>query len=342
MKTKFRVLRKVSTTATSAFLRGARTLGLAAALCGLGWMPAHAQSDEIVLTWHGQGTTVIETEGDTLLIDAFFVQNIDIPIPPALADLPGDVKLILLTHGHADHFGNALDLLNDAAASDPPKDLLLAANSELVRNLVSYGLADPRRVIDMNKGGKLVPGQTIQLGRLVPGFNRLFPDVGGVAEIIMVPAEHSSSLFIPLGLPGREDVGGTFVTGGEAVGYLIRFKTGFTLYHAGDTYVFEEMRTIGERHDIDLALLPIGGNFTMDPVDAAFAAVELLRPRFVIPIHYAQGAPRGFSPALTGTPEQFVEALGRRRNVKVVIPERGQQVLLTGAGPNARVTLLGD
>jgi L-ascorbate metabolism protein UlaG (beta-lactamase superfamily) len=193
---------------------------------------------------------------------------------------------------------------------------------------------DPCRVVDWNKGGKLTPDKIIQLGQLVPSLNTRFPHIGNVAEIIMVPAEHSSSLTVE----------GIAEHGGEAVGYLVRFDSGFTLYHAGDTYLFDEMRTLGKRYDIDLALLPIGGNFTMDPVDAAHAVTKLLKPRFVIPIHYTEGAQRpfGFSPALTGTPEEFIEAIGRRGHIEVITPRRGDAVRLTGAGRRARVEIVGE
>jgi L-ascorbate metabolism protein UlaG (beta-lactamase superfamily) len=60
---------------------------------------------------------------------------------------------------------------------------------------------------------------------------------------------------------------------------------GKTIYHAGDTSLFGDMKLIGERHPIDLAFLPIGDNFTMGIEDAAYA-VELLRPHAVVPIHY--------------------------------------------------------
>jgi L-ascorbate metabolism protein UlaG (beta-lactamase superfamily) len=75
-----------------------------------------------------------------------------------------------------------------------------------------------------------------------------------------------------------------FHTLGNPVGFLVRLG-GRTIYHAGDTALFGDMALIGRRHPIDLALLPIGDNFTMGP-DDALEAVRLLRPRRVVPIHY--------------------------------------------------------
>jgi L-ascorbate metabolism protein UlaG (beta-lactamase superfamily) len=68
-------------------------------------------------------------------------------------------------------------------------------------------------------------------------------------------------------------------------GYLIKLEDGFTIYHAGDTGIFSSMKTLGDLYPINLALLPIGGVFTMDPAQACTAA-RLLRARTVIPMHY--------------------------------------------------------
>lgn len=71
---------------------------------------------------------------------------------------------------------------------------------------------------------------------------------------------------------------------GNPCGFLITSE-GKTLYHAGDTGLFYDMKLIGEMNTIDLALLPIGDNFTMGVTDA-IKAVEFLRPKQVVPMHY--------------------------------------------------------
>ncbi|MCK4631962.1 MAG: metal-dependent hydrolase [candidate division Zixibacteria bacterium] len=71
---------------------------------------------------------------------------------------------------------------------------------------------------------------------------------------------------------------------GPPVGFLVTIG-GKTIYHAGDTGLFYDMKLIGEMNDIDLAFVPIGDNFTMDP-DDAIKAVEFLQPKKVVPIHY--------------------------------------------------------
>ncbi len=316
----------VSGISRRSFLRGTAALGIATAFSALPWGSAEAQSGEVRLTWYGQGTTKIEAEGKTLFIDAFFAQH--------EAGTPKQApNLLLLTHGHADHFGVTLKLMSDFP------ELKLAGHSELVRNLVAYKLAQIEQMIDLNIGGRLFQGRTVSiaLGTAPPASQ--LPDLG-VQEIIMVPAVHSSSLFLPPDRVPPERGGGTFANGGEAAGYIVRFKNGFTLYHAGDTNVFEEMRLIGERFKPDLALVPIGGNFTMDPADAAYAVTNLIKPRFVIPIHHPEGAAKGtINPAIYGKPDELIKALGPRKNINVIVPQRGQVVRLSGAGPKARVEI---
>ena len=87
----------------------------------------------------------------------------------------------------------------------------------------------------------------------------------------------------------------------------------------GDTGVFGDMRLIGEMVKPDLVLMPIGGGgqFVMNPADAAFAARELIKAMAVIPMHY------GTNPALPGTPEEFIKALGSNSAVKVLVMQPG-------------------
>jgi L-ascorbate metabolism protein UlaG (beta-lactamase superfamily) len=100
---------------------------------------------------------------------------------------------------------------------------------------------------------------------------------------------------------------------GEAAGVVLQTE-GKTIYHAGDTALFSDMRLIGEDAPIDLALLPIGEHFTMGPKDAA-RAVEFLAPKRVVPIHY------GTFPPLVGDPQEFVRlAKGTGAEIEVLRP----------------------
>jgi L-ascorbate metabolism protein UlaG (beta-lactamase superfamily) len=96
----------------------------------------------------------------------------------------------------------------------------------------------------------------------------------------------------------------TTYPGGEPAGFIIQFENGFKLYHMGDTGLFGDMRLIGDYYKPDLIMIPIGGHFVMDPVDAAYATREMLKPKFAIPIHY------GTFPVLRGTPQEYQIALG--------------------------------
>ncbi len=116
-------------------------------------------------------------------------------------------------------------------------------------------------------------------------------------EIAMVPAVHSSSA-----------PDGSYL--GPATGFVVRFEDGLTIYFAGDTALFGDMRIIRDRHAPDVAFLPIGDRFTMGPEDAAIAA-EWVGAKAIVPMHY------GTFPELTGTVEEL-RAEARPRGVEIL------------------------
>ncbi|HXJ17375.1 MAG TPA: metal-dependent hydrolase [Candidatus Polarisedimenticolia bacterium] len=120
------------------------------------------------------------------------------------------------------------------------------------------------------------------------GMNKGGTQKAGEIEVTMVNALHSC---------GIQD-GDKIIYGGEACGYVIRLPGGFTVYHAGDTAVFGDMKLIGELYAPDLAMLPVGDHFTMGPREAALA-IRLLGVRHVVPMHF------GTFPVLTGKPESL-------------------------------------
>ena len=143
-------------------------------------------------------------------------------------------------------------------------------------------------------------GQGAEVGEM-PG-----PNKGGTVEVegvrfTLVNAFHSSS---------SDD--GDYL--GEATGLVLGFENGTTVYFAGDTCVFGDMQLIGRIYSPDVAVLPIGGHFTMDPREAA-VALELLGAKRCIPCHY------GTFPLLAGTPE---ELRGQARDVEVIALEPGE------------------
>jgi L-ascorbate metabolism protein UlaG (beta-lactamase superfamily) len=118
------------------------------------------------------------------------------------------------------------------------------------------------------------------------------PNKGGTVEAVglkftLTNAFHSSA---------ADD--GTYL--GEAAGVVVELEDGKTIYFAGDTCVFGDMQLIGRIYSPDVAVLPIGGHFTMDPREAAVAC-ELLGVQKVVPMHY------GTFPLLSGTPDQLKE-----------------------------------
>lgn len=120
-------------------------------------------------------------------------------------------------------------------------------------------------------------------------------NLGGTVKLddisaTMVDAKHSS---------GAQNQQGTHYVG-VAAGYVITPEQGSVLYHAGDTCVFGDMRLIGELYKPEIAMLPIGGHFTMDPKEGAMAA-KLLGCKTVLPIHW------GTFPMLTGTPPELAK-----------------------------------
>jgi L-ascorbate metabolism protein UlaG (beta-lactamase superfamily) len=110
----------------------------------------------------------------------------------------------------------------------------------------------------------------------------------GDIEVTMVNAVHSC---------GIKD-GDQIIYGGEACGFIVRLPGGLTIYHAGDTTVFSDMKIIADLYAPDLAMLPIGDHYTMGPREAALA-IRLLNVRHVIPMHF------GTFPPLVGRPEQL-------------------------------------
>ena len=122
------------------------------------------------------------------------------------------------------------------------------------------------------------------------GMNKGGTQTVGEIEVTMVNAIHSC---------GIQD-GDKIVYGGEACGYIIRLPGGLTIYHAGDTAVFGDMKIIGELYAPTVAMLPIGDHYTMGPREAALA-ISLLNVKHVIPMHY------GTFPALTGRPDSLQE-----------------------------------
>ncbi len=177
------------------------------------------------------------------------------------------------------------DHLGDTLTIAEKTNAKIVAMPELGRYLTRKGA---KQVIGMNKGGTYTSH--------------------GIA-ITMVHALHSSSV----------TEGDQVIYTGEPAGFVLRFENGFTLYHAGDTGLFGDMKIIGELYQPEVSILPIGSHFTMDPREAAYAA-KLLGSKYVIPIHY------GTFPVLTGTVEDFQKWMKAIPQTKVLAVKVGETI----------------
>jgi L-ascorbate metabolism protein UlaG (beta-lactamase superfamily) len=266
---------------------------LAAALLTLVQLATPAPAaGQVELLWLGQSAFRITTPGGkVIVVDPYITKNPKTPAPYKDLAALGKVDLVLVTHAHGDHLGDAPAIARQHGAP-------VYGPAGLGQSLATLGVLPAELAPRMNKGGTVTP--------LGPGV-----------RIRMVRAEHSSELVWTDPATGREATH----PGGEPVGFVIELENGFRIYHMGDTALFGDMKLIGERLRPDLVLVPIGGHFVMDPEDAAFAVREWLKPRIAIPMHY------GTTPLLKGTPGEFTRALGDAK-VKVIVLEPGQKAKL--------------
>lgn len=191
--------------------------------------------------WLGHSALLVESEGRSVLIDPFLTGN---PTAAASADeVPAD--LILISHGHGDHVGDAVAIAKRTGAT-------VASNYE-----ISLWLQQPSQGL---------PAEKVQ--GLQHGGSFLFENS---VRVKLTLAFHGSAL------PDGSN-------GGNPCGFVLTMPDRTRIYDAADTALFGDMALIGEE-GIDLAILPIGDYYTMGPEDAV-RAVKLLKPRFVLPIHY--------------------------------------------------------
>jgi L-ascorbate metabolism protein UlaG (beta-lactamase superfamily) len=237
---------------------------------------ASAQTGKIEVQWLGQAATKITTlSGKVIVIDPFLINNPKTPPEYKKLEALGKVDLVLVTHAHGDHLG-------DAPALSKMHNAPLYGPSGLNQVMITLGILSSELSVRFNKGGTIMP---------------FGPD--GV-KITSTHAEHSSELLWKNPATGKDESH----IGGEPIGFIIELENGFKIYHMGDTGIFGDMKLIGQYYKPDLILIPIGGHFVLSPKDAAFVTNEFLKPKFAIPIHYAT------FPQLKGTPEEYIKALG--------------------------------
>ncbi len=215
------------------------------------------------LTYLGHSAFYVEGSKGRLVIDPFLTGN------PLAKAKPSDIRVdyVLLSHGHGDHLGDAVEIAKANHAT-------IIAPFELANYCASKGV----EVHQMHIGG----GHNFPFGR-----------------VKLTIAHHGSAA-----------PDGTYT--GNPCGFLITMD-GKLLYHSGDTSLFYDMKLIGDMNKIDVALLPIGDNFTMG-IEDAVKAVEFLNPGLVIPMHY-----KTFD-VIDVEPQDFVNAVKANGQKSQILP----------------------
>ena len=239
-------------------------------------LAADKVAGQVTVQWLGHAAfKLTSVSGKVILIDPFITKNPKLFAEQKDLTKLGKVDLILITHAHGDHVGDgpALAKLHNAPLYGP---------SGLSGTLVALGELPNELAPRFNKGGVITP-------------------LGDGIKITMTRAEHSSEYTWTNPKTNQSEMH----VGGEPAGFIIEFENGFKVYHLGDTGLFGDMSLIGSYYQADLVMIPIGGHFVMNPKDAAFATMHYLKPKYAIPMHY------GTNPNLKGTPEEYIEALGK-------------------------------
>lgn len=273
------------------------TCGCALAVASLG--EAYANTDPVRVaqasgsssggkaraTYLGHSVFRIDTpSGKTIYIDPWLSN----PKAPATAKQVDKADLILLSHGHADHLGETVEVAKKTNAR-------ILSIFELGTYFASQGIPTAN-LVRMNLGGTTataIPGTPI--------------------KVTLIRADHSSTVSYTDPQTKLTSV----IPGGAPVGFIIHLENGLRILHAGDTALYGDMRLFGQRYKPDVAMLPIGDWFTMGPEDAAEAA-SLWGVKTVLPMHY------GTFPLLTGTVEDFKKALNPQ--IKLLAPAPGDTV----------------
>jgi L-ascorbate metabolism protein UlaG (beta-lactamase superfamily) len=202
------------------------------------------------IKWFGHSAFEITVGDQNLLIDPWLNDN---PLSPVKAKDLQKVDLIAVTHGHTDHFGDTMEIMRNTKAK-----IICTAVMSWYMELREFTREDKRNLA-LGQGGTITDGNF---------------------RVSMVNALHPTAMFGDEWPKLRQ-----YSPDGGAVGYIVRTPDDVSIYHAGDTDIFTDMTLIEGKYHPEIAILPIGGRFTMD-CESAIIACRMLKPKIVIPMHY--------------------------------------------------------
>jgi L-ascorbate metabolism protein UlaG (beta-lactamase superfamily) len=232
-------------------------------------MSAHTE-----LTYYGQSAFKLVTPNDKIIFIDPWLQNPLLKNGKEILAKIDRADLICITHGHTDHVGDAVEIAKRTKAK-------LVATFDLaiaMKQVLGY------------------PADQAE-GETVGHFGGELSLLDGEVTALFVPAWHGTAML--------KDENSAPHYSGTPSGVVLAVRNGPTIYHTGDTDIFTDIKLVGDYYQIDYMCVCMGGHFTMGPRRAAHA-VELVRPKTVIPIHF------GTFPLLTGTPDQLQSEMKAR------------------------------
>jgi L-ascorbate metabolism protein UlaG (beta-lactamase superfamily) len=247
----------------------------------------------VKVTFIGHASFRFESENSVTYFDAWFDDN---PTSKTTLAEVDRADVVIATHGHSDHIGDSYRLAHQTGAP-------FVSNYELCLVAAENGLPLGERALPMNPGGSLKVADM---------------------QITMTQAHHSQSLSSHV-LKGDLPENIVFHPDSAVRGFVLAYDNGITIYDTSDTCVFGDMQLIGQMYGPQIAVMPVGGKYTMGIREAARAA-SFIRPDIVIPCHYGETMGQ---PADIEALSQAVEFLSP--NTKVVKLDPGQSVRYTAS-----------